>query len=306
MMNAEASIYGLAAKQGGVVHRDQILEAGLSRHKIDNRVKSGLWTPVSRRGYRLIVCDGAIELVRAAVAVLPSAVASHFSAALVHGMDYVPVDDVSVTVHARTTHSFPGVRVFRCRDLLDRHFEDREGVRVTTLDRTVVDLAAVLSVRHLEVVVDDLLASRRTTIGGVEGVLDDVARKGKPGTRTMRSVLENRSAVDYRLSRLERQGIRILRQSGLVPFEVEYPIPWNNERRYDVAFVSAQLAIEWDSFRWHVQASAFQSDKERDREAIDHGWRILRFTWKDVTEHPDVVVATVRSVLTATGTVSMG
>ncbi len=305
-MNVEGSIYSLAAEQGGVVRRDQILNAGLGRHKIDNRVKSGLWVPVSRHGYRLIDRDGARELARAAVAVLPTAVASHFSAALVHDLRRVSVEGVSVTVHAGTTHSFPGVRVFRCRDMLDRHFEDREGMRVTTLDRTAVDLAAVLTERHLEAVVDDLLSRRRTTVDDLERVLNDVARKGKPGTRSMRSVLKNRSGVDYRRSKLERRGIRILKQVGLPPFEVEYAIPWSTERRYDVAFPSAKLAIEWDSFRWHVEASTFQSDKERDREAMEHGWRILRFTWRDVTDNPDMVVATIRSVLTRAEFPSVG
>ena len=57
------------------------------------------------------------------------------------------------------------------------------------------------------------------------------------------------------------------------------------------------LAIEWDSRRWHEMADAFVTDRERDRQAFLHGWRVVRFTWVDVTRTPEEVVSTVRQLL---------
>jgi len=296
-MNADADLYAVAANQGGVIRRSQALEAGLTRHQIDSRVKTSRWVVVARGGYRLIELVGETELVRAAATVLPSAVVSHFSAARIHGMSFVPTVHASVTVHASKTHKFSGVRVIRCRDMKSGHVEDWGGLSVTTVARTAFDLASELSRRHLAVIVDEALASRRTTLDELDDVLRDVARKGKPGVRAMRSVLEARTQSDQRQTKLEKIGLQILTNGGLPPFEVEYPIPWRPDRRYDVAFVAAQLAIEWDSFRWHSQESVFQSDRERDREAIEHGWHVLRFTWKDVTENPDMVLHSVRRLL---------
>ncbi|MCL1600540.1 MAG: DUF559 domain-containing protein [Actinomycetia bacterium] len=296
-MNVDADLYAVAAIQGGVIRRSQAFEAGLTRHQIDSRVKAGRWVLIVRGGYRLIELAGEMELVRAAAAVLPSAVVSHSSAARIHRMSFVPIARASVTVHASKTHKFSGVRVVRGMDMKRAHVEDWGGLVVTTVARTAFDLAGDLSQRHLAVIVDEALASRRATLDELDDVLRDVERKGKPGVRAMRSVLNARTGSDPRQTKLERIGLQILKSGGLPSFEVEHPIPWRPDRRYDVAFVPAQVAIEWDSFRWHSQERVFQSDRERDREAIEHGWRVLRFTWKDVTESPDSVLHSVRRLL---------
>jgi very-short-patch-repair endonuclease len=296
-MNGEAELYSVAAEQGGVIRREQAIEAGLSRHQIDSRLKSSKWAAVSKGGYRLIALNGGLEIARAAAAVLPSAVVSHFSAAQVHMMSFVPIDRASVTVKSHTTHRFPGAEIFRCIDMRQQHIEDWRGLPVTTIERTVVDLASAVSLRHLAVIVDELLASRRTTLDALDGVLGDVAKKGKPGVRAMRSILEGRSGGRQRQTKLEALGARILRSAEFPRFEVEYPLPWDSDRRYDVAFVAAQLAIEWDSFRWHSQERMFRSDRERDRDAMEHGWIVLRFTWQDVTETPEKVESSVRRLL---------
>jgi len=191
-------------------------------------------------------------------------------------------------------------------DMKIGHVEDWGGLSVTTVARTSFDLASEVSQRRLAVIVDEALASRQTTLDELDDVLRDVARKGKPGVRSMRSFLVARTASEQRQTKLEKIGLQILRGGDLPLFEVEYSIPWRTDRRYDVAFVSAQLAVEWDSFRWHSQKSVFQSDRERDREAAEHGWRVLRFTWKDVTENPDSVLRSVQRIVARTDSPSWG
>lgn len=296
-MHPDARIQSIALNQGGAVTRTQALIAGLTKRQIDLRLGSGRWQHLVVGGYRVLTMEGHDSLVQAAVAVLPTAVASHTSAATIHDISRVPPGPPTVTVHSRTTHQFPGVTVVRCDDLAPSHVTETPGFRITTPARTIMDLAASLTPRHIGAIMDEAIASRLVTNDEVARVLDQVARRGKPGVTTMRTVLGERAGEVRPASVLEMRARRVLVEGGIRDFETEVPIPWSSTRRFDVAFVDHRVAIEWDSRRWHLQANAFQRDRDRDREAVLHGWRILRFTWSDVHDRPQTVVSTVLSVL---------
>jgi very-short-patch-repair endonuclease len=298
-MHADSNIQHVAVEQGGAITRAQALDAGLTRRQIDLRLRSGRWQHLVAGGYRVFSMDAQIDVVKAAVALLPEAVASHASAAAIHSIGRAPAGQPTVTVHSRTTHQFPGVRVVRCLDLAPSHVTQSPGFPITTPARTIVDLAASLTPGHIGAIVDESIAARLTTIREINGVLNDVARRGKPGVSTMRVVLGDRAGETLPASVLEARALRVLVNAGIRGFETEVPIPWSSTRRFDVAFVEHRVAIEWDSRRWHLQASAFQSDRDRGREAVLHGWRLLRFTWSDVHERPETVASTVRTVLSA-------
>jgi len=294
-----ADIDQLAGTQGGIVTRAQAFAAGLTRHQIHNRVRSGRWVRVASGAYRVFTMEGPDQLVRAAVAALPDAVASHFSAWRLHQMSGIDSDIACVLVHSRTTHTFPGVKVYRCHDRASWHVDSVGGVPTTTLARTVVDLASIVRRNRLEYLIDDAVAARRVDLSSISDVLESVARKGKPGVRSLRSVLDDRLGDSHSMSSLERKGKSLLEGGGIRGFVTEHPIPWHTDRRFDVAFPQRRLAIEWDSRRWHLQADAFSADRERDRAAIVHGWRVLRFTWDDVVKRPDHVLDTIRAALQA-------
>ncbi|MEN8041675.1 MAG: type IV toxin-antitoxin system AbiEi family antitoxin domain-containing protein, partial [Actinomycetota bacterium] len=289
--------FQLADRQGGVVTRNQALQIGLSDGQIDGRVARGDWMVVSQGGYRIFDLPGPLNLARAAAAVLPGAVVSHFSAAHVLDIPRVDRDTASVTVHSKTTHSFPGVRVFRTRDLDPSHSETHDGLQVTTLERTVIDLGAVLSERHLSVIVDNLIADDRCSVIETRNLLESLARRGKPGIAKLRRILDERADLPHNGTPLERAGIQLLIDAGFTDFVQECPIPWAPHRRFDIAFPSERLAVEWDSKRWHTLKAAFQQDRERDREVVEHDWRILRFTWEDVHNNPSSVITSISSVL---------
>jgi hypothetical protein len=296
-MHLQSTILQLAGKQGGVIRSGQAAEAGFTQRQIDWRVSTGEWKRVSNGGYRLIEMPGKLNILRSAATVLPRATVSHFSAAELHGLWGVQRETISVTVPSKTTHTFPGVRVFRNDDLLTEHLTTIRELRVTTLERTIVDLAAAISRRRLEHVLDDVLAQGRCPIADLRAVLDSVARRGKPGVSVMRALLDDRSADDENRSQLERAGLVLLVAGGFDGYICEFPMPWSPNRRFDVAFPAHQIAIEWDSIRWHTQKQRFQSDRERDRLAVEHGWRVLRFTWRDVTADPNGTIDTIRAVL---------
>lgn len=300
-MNPEIAILQLAGEQGGVIRRDQALEAGFTARRIHRRVKAGLWIPLNRTGYRVFDVAGRLALATAAVTVLPRSTVSHFSAAAIHGIPVVPTDVVSVTVDASGTHTFPGVRVFRSMDLQPSHVVTSHNLPVTSIPRTAIDLAACLSLRHLGIVVDELLAGQQCRLDELQEVLNAVARRGRKGVANMRVILDERSDRLEDASPLEVEGHQLLVEAGFDGFETEFALPWDSTKRFDIAFPEYRVAIEWDSRRWHTQQLAFQSDRERDRQAHEHGWRVLRFTWFDLRHAPNSVIDSVRAVLELAG-----
>jgi hypothetical protein len=296
-MNPDHAATGISARQGGFLRREQAIALGLTHGQIGQRLKDGRWLLIGRYGYRLIEMTEPMERVRAAIAALPGAVVSHQAAAELHGLFRVPKGIASVSVHSRTTHEFPGVVVHRNQDLAASHVGRFAGLPATTVPRTLVDLSALLRERHLAVVIDEAVAAALVSYGDIQLVLDDVATRGKPGVGALRKVLGVRLPGPERGTALERLGARVLVDGGLPEPEYEFPTPWSSEQRFDAAYPKHRLAIEWDSKRWHTQLDAFGRDRQRDRLAVLRGWRVLRFTWDDLTERPEEVVATVRAAL---------
>lgn len=288
----------LAADQGGVLRREQALGLGLTRGGIAYRVRIGRWEPVARSIYRVLSVRTLEDRLRSAVAALPDAVVSHEAAAEIHAIPSVTRGRAVVTVHTRTTHQFADVTVHRNHDLNPTHITHIKGLPVTNPARTVVDLASILGRRHIASIIDDLLTAKKLALGDLAATAEEVLRRGKPGSTALRELLEERGdGPEANASRLERTGYRVLRDAGLPEPRLEFPTPWDPQRRFDLAYPEARLAIEWDSRRWHTQVEAFDRDRERDRQAVQHGWRLLRYTWQDLRTRPGDVIDTVRSLL---------
>jgi hypothetical protein len=228
------------------------------------------------------------------VASLPQAVVSHQSAGVLHLLEYVPNTQLAVTVPARTTHLFPGVVVHRTDDLAPEHVTEVDGLPVTKVARTIIDLAAVLHQAHLGQVLDEGLAARRFTIDEIHEHLELVARRGKPGVAALRELLLARNGRDMvPQNRLERLALQVFKSAGLPNPVCQYPAPWNPDERVDLALPEARLIIELDGRRWHGRQRDFENDRRRDNAAVSAGWRVLRFTWPRLREEPGAVCAEV-------------
>ena len=291
--------YDRALANGGVISRRDLMSLGFTARMIEGRVRRGQWSIVRRGVYRLAESGDRRDLLRTVLAAWPGAVVSHESAAEVHGFPDITAGRLTLSHHSRTTHRFAGVQVHRTHDLDGWHVTEVDGVRLTTVARTVVDLAAVRPLAVIGRSVDRLISDGKLELLEVEAVVEAVARRGKPGIKTMRKVLEVRSGPDRTASVLERKGRALIRSAGLPTPDSEYPIPWTLDRRFDEAYPVCKVAIEWDSRRYHGQLASFEADRARDRDAAINGWRILRFTWDDVIRHPDRVVDSLRAILAA-------
>jgi len=62
----------------------------------------------------------------------------------------------------------------------------------------------------------------------------------------------------------------------------------------DCVNVDLRIVLEVDGMAWHSSADRFQRDRSRQNALVNAGWLVLRFTWADLTERPDTVLAEVR------------
>ena len=289
----------LAGSQAGYLSSQQAADHGLTPAAIRWRVEQGLWTPVRNGLYQVTGVSGDWRgLLRGAIAILPDAVISHESAAEIHGIPFVPPGRAVVTVHARTTHCYPGVTVHRSLDVLPDHIAMVDGLKVTSIARTLIDLPAVWRKGRVARAMDEMLASGRVRIEELVSVFDETARPGRTGSRVSRELLSERIGDELvSASRLERVGMDLFEQGGLPRPEWQYPAPWDPDERIDFAWPRWFAGVEGDGRRWHTRVSDFERDRRRDRLSLLHRWTILRFTWFDFTKRPEEVLAQVRQLL---------
>ena len=103
-----------------------------------------------------------------------------------------------------------------------------------------------------------------------------------------------REAADGARSEAERLLIRLLRAAKISGWKANHPVCGYV---VDVAFPKQKVAIEVDGWAFHSDQAAFQNDRKRQNRIALIGWQVLRFTWLDLTEHPQRVIAEIAAAL---------
>jgi hypothetical protein len=161
-------------------------------------------------------------------------------------------------------------------------------IPVTTVPRTLVDLAAQLSAPALGRAVHEAQVRYATTPAQVDAVI--VRHPRSRGVAKLRRILHG----DFRvtLNRFERRFLERLRDAGL-------PLPKTN-RPAGGRYVDCRwpgLTVELDSFRFHRSRHAWERDRAREREAYARGDELRRYTWGDVLERPAQMLRELRGLL---------
>jgi hypothetical protein len=296
-MGISRKVIDRASEQGGYITRSQLIEIGHSSGGIDWLLRSGTIKRASEGVYEVFPPSSHVDLVRGATLALPDAVASHQSAAHILDLPKLPDLIPTVSVASHTTHEFPGVTVRRCDDLESSHIKRVDGLAITSIPRTLFDLAGILEFSEFDQIAEAVLIDGRLGMRQFDRLVSHLARRGKRGSRAAKDFIALRMESGPRATALERKGREVLVRAGLPTPMSEFPIPWDTRLRFDDAYPQVRLGIEWDSRAWHQQRRAMSSDRRRDRAAAMHGWRILRFTWEDVTERPGEVSSAVAHML---------
>lgn len=287
----DAEIAKMAGRRHGLVTRRQLLAAGPSASAIDRRIRCGRLHVVHRGVYRVghVAPNVPATYLAAVLACGEGAALSGLPAAFLLGLvdGAPPAPEVSVPRDRRV----PGVRVRRCRTLGSEDTITRDKVPLTSVPRTLIDLAGRLSVEELVSACHEAGVRYCTRPAHVVAAL---ARHPNPrGRARLIFVIEGGAPVS--LSRLESRFLARLRDAGLPrPDETNRPV---GGHRVDCRWVQLALTVELDSFRFHNTRRSWQQDRARERAAYARGDQHRRYTWADVDEDPRAMLAELSALL---------
>jgi very-short-patch-repair endonuclease len=277
-----------------VVARRQLLEAGLSRKFVETHVRSGHLLPlhpgVYAVGHARLRREG--HWLAAVLAVGPGAALSHRDAAGLH--DLRPANhrliDVTTTADRRSTVR---IRVHRTRSLDVQDITTVQGIPVTTVARTLVDLAGTVPRDHLARAVKEAERRHAFDLRAIEATLARTRGRRGRGHRALRETIAEYVALGLSAtdSALEDAFLRLLRDAGM-------PSPASNALiesfRVDAVWRTHRIAVELDGWQHHHDRHAFERDRQRDAALTAASWRVVRFTYRQVTARPDGVIETLR------------
>ena len=220
-------------------------------------------------------------LLAACLAGGPNAAASFQSAAWLWRLKGFEVPDaLEITVPRGRRARLPGVIVHDTTVSGRLHVVRHQGIRVTTVARTLCDITACRGPLEIARSLDNALRRRLTTLTLVARVFRELATKGRRRSTVMRKLLDDRAAgPDLGDSDAEARIARWLIAAGL-PRPVQQHRVRVGRRTYklDLAYPNRRIGIEYDGWPTHGTRSAFDADRIRDIDIEDADWRILHFT----------------------------
>jgi very-short-patch-repair endonuclease len=288
-------IAAIAAEQWAVITWQQMRAAGLSSSAISRRARAHRLHQLHPCVYALVPLEALAPEGRWLAGVLAcgeGATLSHRSAATLWGLLDELLDRPEVTVPLGHARSVEGVLLHRSR-ALEPFVVTRRAVRVTTVERTLADLAEVVPRAQLH-----RAAQQAEFLRSRIGPSGDPWRRahGRHGAPLLRTLPQLRAAIGMTRSELERRMLAICRKAGL-------PEPESNRRvaghRVDFVWRRQRLVVETDGGQAHLTAAAFEEDRRRDVELMLAGWRVARFTWAMVRDEPELVAERLARLLAA-------
>jgi very-short-patch-repair endonuclease len=281
----------LARGQHGAVAARQLAAAGVSRAVVRHRVATG-WLVRRYRGVYLVgpLRTALTEPMAAVLALGDGALLSHYGAAVLWSLRPPAAGRIEVTVVGRDARGPGGIRVHRAGDLHLTDRTTRERIPVTSPARTLLDVAAYLPLRDLNRAADEARVHHLVT----DDSLDEQLKRypHHRGTAALTRAIQTDPALTR--SEAERKLLELIRAARL-------PEPRTNARvgRWEVDFLwrEHRLIVEVDGYAFHSSRSSFERDRRRDAELGRYGYRVLRFTWRQLSGEPEAIIATLATAL---------
>jgi very-short-patch-repair endonuclease len=293
----DMTIAELAERQYGVVARRQLIAAGARRWEVEARLARRsllvLHRGVYAVGHRRLTQDG--RWLAAVLAAGPGAALSHRDAALLHGIGRWTTGRIEVT-SPRQVAPLAGIRLYARRRLASADLTVVAGIPVTTVERTLVDLAEVVSHDRLLHALSETERLRSADRHALQQAVERVRNRPGPGHARLRAALveHRREGVTLTRSDLERALRAIVREHGLPPAELNVHV---DGMEVDALWRGQRVAVECDSWRWHSGRRAFRNDRVKSNRLGLQGWLVLRFTDADVADRPHAVAAEIAAAL---------
>jgi hypothetical protein len=287
----------LASRQHGVVSIRQLETLfGYSRATVQREVEAGRLHPLHHGVYAVGHTDLSLQgqCLAGVLAVGPGSLLSYWSAGWLWGVLSTSPRPFHVTAPGpRRLRDRSPVRVHRARNLVDADRTVREGIPVTNLARTLLDLAEVLRPKRLERVLER--AEKLEEFDGLEVIAVCERSRGHRGSKRLLAALgAHRPTLRVLRSDLERDFLALVEAAGL-------PLPATNyfvgQYELDAYWLDHGFAVELDTFETHGSRRAFEVDRERDAALLEEGIRTIRVTDRQIEARPDEVIRRLSKLL---------
>jgi predicted transcriptional regulator of viral defense system len=288
----------IAGRQHGVVTLRQLRAIGMRDTSVKRRVASGRLV----RLYRGVYAVGHVQRTRearwiaAVMASGPGSVLSHLDAAALWGMYETRARTIHVTTTAPSTRRLPGVKLHRARNLHPDDVTVKDGIPVTTVAKTLIDLTDRLTTDRV------LRAIREAEYLGLLDLptLDAAVQRAR-GRRRLVALSEARARHtpgQIVKEELEHRFQELLHAADLPKPETNVKVK-TRRRTYEVDCLwrDEGVVVELDGRAAHQRAAAFEEDRARDAALSAVGLRPLRFTWHRVTREGREVVVELTATL---------
>lgn len=285
-----------AGGQHGVVSIRQLEQRlAFSHQAVERAVAAGRL----HRIYRGVYAVGHTELsslgecLAAVLAVGPGALLSYYSAGWLWGLRRGSPLPFEVTSFVPRHHPAPkGLVRHRARNLIDEDRAIIDGIPVTSVARTLLDLAWKLRPPQLRRVLQRAEELRLLELDATHAVLE--RNQGHPGAKRLRGALAIYEPPIYARSDFERRFVEYLVESG-----VPRPATGWNELGYelDVYWPERRFGVELDAYETHGTRDAFERDHERDLDFAIAEIETIRVSERQFRREPDEIVAKVASLL---------
>jgi very-short-patch-repair endonuclease/predicted transcriptional regulator of viral defense system len=283
-------IAALATRQHGVVATRQLAALGLSQRAVSHRAAAGRLHRVHRGvyavGHPVLTVNG--RRMAAVLAAGPTAVLSHASAAALWEIRPTSATRIDVSVRSAAGRAKrPGLRIHRAASVRDHEITEHQGIRVTTVARTLLDLAATLPRRALERALDEAEVHELYDLSSLDAMAR--AHAGERGARALTEALDEDAEPTLTDSELEELMLALCDEYHLTRPKSR---AWVAGLRVDFLFAASRLVVETDGYRYHHTRRAFERDRERGAILARAGYRVLRFSHRQLTREPAMVAHT--------------
>jgi very-short-patch-repair endonuclease len=291
----EWALARLARRQHGVVARYQLLKLGFG----DEAIKTRLGRRWLHQVHESVYAVGHTRLTHrshwwaAVLAYGAGAVLSHRSAAVVWGIQRLGRGPVHVTGPGgrQGVERRQRIWVHRCK-LTVEDCAERDGFPLTTVARTLFDLAEAIDFKALQSAAEEADRLKILRLRELEEVCD--RGRGRRALKPVKRLIAELRVPDEGRSPLEIRFPAFIREHRL-------PVPLQNvhvlDHEVDALWPEAKLIVELDSWEHHGHRAAFERDRARDPKLLIAGYRTIRVTHRRLDREPEVLAAEIRQLL---------
>lgn len=299
----DARMAAMASNNRGVCSDHRLRLGGISRWAISSRLRRGTLHEVLPRTYAFVGVEqlDAVQRMVAARECLQhhrSLLAFETAGRVLRIWTRGRGDTVHVLAETNWTPSdVPWVNHHRTRDLEWHECVEVDGLEVTSVVRTCLDLGAVLTEWQLTHVLWEAEFRHALDLDELERRND--ARRGHRGCAVVRAAIQHRrdgsagtrsASEDFLLQGLVRAGLPI--PAVCNPTATELP-----HIECDMVWSAARLVVEVGGTTGHGRSGQFERDLGRDEALRRAGYRVLRFSTDELWADRDAVVAQIERAL---------